>query len=63
MSEIQGGRMADSQLSSEFKDVICTTFCSRGGLNKCNGCPADAITADTYKTMKIGDIIGERKKR
>ena len=46
----------ESVLAAEFKKAVCLAFC-RDGM-KCGGCPAYKIDADTYKELKIRDIIG-----
>lgn len=46
----------ESVLAAEFKRAVCAAFC-REGL-KCGSCPACKIDADTYKELKIRDIIG-----
>ena len=46
----------ESVLATEFKRAVCAAFC-RDGM-KCGRCPAHKIDADTYKELRIGDIIG-----
>ena len=46
----------ESVLAAEFKKAVCLAFC-RDGM-KCGSCPAYKIDADTYKELRIGDIIG-----
>lgn len=38
-----------------FKEALCATFCNRKG--KCRNCPVDKLDHDTYKSVKIGDLI------
>lgn len=45
-----------------FKDSFCSIFCNRTGDSKCKGCPADKLTVETMSTIKIGDLVQERRK-
>lgn len=40
-----------------FKEALCATFCNRKGLGKCRHCPADKLDHETYKVIKIGELI------
>lgn len=40
-----------------FKEALCATFCNMKGLGKCRHCPADKLDHETYKSVKIGDLI------
>ena len=52
---------SDPMLAMEFKRAICSTFCPKNTI--CDHCPANKISAKTYRIMKIGDLIGIPRKR
>lgn len=45
----------DVEESRMFKEALCATFCNRKG--KCRNCPVDKLDHETYKSVKIGDLI------
>lgn len=38
-----------------FREALFATFCNRKG--KCRDCPVDKLDHETYKTVKIGNLI------
>lgn len=47
----------DVEYSHIFREALCATFCNRKGLGKCRHCPADQLDHETYKVIKIGELI------
>lgn len=45
----------DVEYSHIFREALCAVFCNRKG--GCRGCPAGKLDHETYKVIKIGELI------